>query len=464
MTQQNPVPETADLCPPLECAGDLAILGNRVESAMGLRRGRRPEDLWRALRELARQEGEPLRELLSRLAASPLSREDTDRLAPHLTVGETYFFRDMETLGVLRDRVFPELTRRGGTVRIWCAGCSSGEEAYTVAMLAQEVLPPERLEILGTDLNPRSLRKARKGHYTRWSFRGVPSPWVERFFTRLPEGVRSVKPRFRQGISFREGNLLDPASPFPDGRPADVILCRNVLIYFEEAAIRRVLSLFRQTLSPEGWLVVAPAEAPLVQGFGFHPLGRTSAFLHPSRRASGETPREREYALEGFLPPPLPEELPTALPFGPEEDLFLPPSPPQPAAPPVPPSPEEDLLATARRKADAGLHEEALCLCSQAMERDRTDPTPYYLSGVIHQERGATQEARNALRRAVYLDPSFVAAHHALASLAPDRESEARHLRNARELLLALPEDEVVPESGGLTASALLELLHIAPR
>ena len=98
------------------------------------------------------------------------------------------------------------------------------------------------------------------------------------------------------------------------------------------------------------------------------------------------------------------------------------------------------------------------------MERDRTDPTPYYLSGVIHQERGATQEARNALRRAVYLDPSFVAAHHALASLAPDRESEARHLRNARELLLALPEDEVVPESGGLTASALLELLHIAPR
>ena len=87
MTQQNPVPETADLCPPLECAGDLAILGNRVESAMGLRRGRRPEDLWRALRELARQEGEPLRELLSRLAASPLSREDTDRLAPHLTVG-----------------------------------------------------------------------------------------------------------------------------------------------------------------------------------------------------------------------------------------------------------------------------------------------------------------------------------------------------------------------------------------
>lgn len=449
----------------------LAHLAARVEELLGLRFTDRPEDLWRGLKDLARARQEAPEALLDRLASAPLGEAEVDRLAPHLTVGETYFFRDMETLGALRDPAFPELLRRGGPVRIWCAACSTGEEAYTVAMLAQEgstPLPPDRLTLLGTDLNGAALRKARRGHYTRWSFRGVPRTWMERFFVPLPDGVHSVRPRYRQGVTFREDNLLDPGSPFPDGAKADVVLCRNVLIYFSEETIRRVLGRLAEVLSPQGWLLVAPAEAPQVQRFGFRPTRRPSVFRHPSfPEESGP-----EYGLAGSLGSAL---LPLSEPFGEsaiwEEDCGTPwgseDPPPAPETIPDPiledPGSPRDPLDLARRRADEGRTDEALSLCAQALERDRTDPTPYYLLGVIRQERGEDREAAESFRRAVYLDPSFVAAHHALATLAlrsSRPEGATRHLRNAQALLEALDPDQVVPETGGLTAGTLRDLIR----
>ncbi|HUF80183.1 MAG TPA: CheR family methyltransferase, partial [Burkholderiales bacterium] len=153
-------------------------------------------DIERAIEAAAREFGLPDAESCARaLLCAPLTHAQVEVLASHLTVGETYFFRDKNSFAALEEHILPELlrARRGSEqrLRIWCAGCCTGEEPYSVAMVLDRLIPdPEawNLTILATDINPRFLRKAAEGIYGEWSFRGTPE-WVrERYFTRRRDG------------------------------------------------------------------------------------------------------------------------------------------------------------------------------------------------------------------------------------------------------------------------------------
>jgi chemotaxis protein methyltransferase CheR len=143
------------------------------------------------------------------LLSEPLTQATLATLASHLTVGETYFFRDGNTFSALEERILPELLRErreaGRRLRIWCAGCCTGEEPYSIAMLLDRLLPDAEawnITILGTDINPHFLRKAGDGVYGEWSFRDAPA-WVrDRYFVRRRDGCHVLHPQ--------EGDVLAP--------------------------------------------------------------------------------------------------------------------------------------------------------------------------------------------------------------------------------------------------------------
>lgn len=190
-----------------------------------------------------------------------------ETLIAHLTIGETYFFRHAAQFEVLRRQILPELIAQRAklrTLRIWSAGCATGEEPYSIAMLLHELLPePEtwHVTILATDINARFLERARAGLYGAWSFREEAAAQRERFFT--PEQGRwRLRPEIRRMVTFAPLNLAVPGYPsVTTGTCAlDLIMCRNVTIYFDEATTRQIAERFFEALLPGGWLLVGHAE------------------------------------------------------------------------------------------------------------------------------------------------------------------------------------------------------------
>jgi chemotaxis protein methyltransferase CheR len=183
-------------------------------------------------------------------------------LATELTTGETYFFRQPEQLDALVDVALPaRLAARAADreLAILSAGCATGEEAYTIAMLLRDRVPPDwRVVIHGVDLDPRAIAHAIRGRYTRWSLRAV-SPAVERrWFVREGEAA-VVVPELRGAVSFSEANLTAAVDLW--SRRWDIVLCRNVLMYLTEAHADALTARIADALAPGGYLFVGYAEA-----------------------------------------------------------------------------------------------------------------------------------------------------------------------------------------------------------
>ena len=190
-------------------------------------------------------------------------------LASHLTIGETYFFRERRSLEILEERIVPDLlrTRPGSSTQLnmWSAGCATGEEPYSIAIMLSELMAPWKyanIEILATDLNTKSLRKASQGTYTEWSFRGTPQ-WVRRrYFEPAENGRFAVTPAIKRMVTFAQLNLMDDDyTPLSNGTSGlDVIFCRNVLMYFTPEGMRKVVRQLYRYLATDGWLIVSPTE------------------------------------------------------------------------------------------------------------------------------------------------------------------------------------------------------------
>lgn len=182
-----------------------------------------------------------------------------------LTVNETYFFREDKQFKALMDEIVPELRvalKGRRKIRIWSAGCASGEEPYSIAMLfleRPEILEHVDVEILGSDINRRVLEKARKGVYTQNSFRTIDSFFISRYFDRDGENYR-IKDSVRDLVNFSYINLLDPYKQKFIGE-VDVIFCRNVLIYFSPEAKKKVVNSFANRLDDGGYLLLGHAES-----------------------------------------------------------------------------------------------------------------------------------------------------------------------------------------------------------
>jgi chemotaxis protein methyltransferase CheR len=190
-----------------------------------------------------------------------------DALIGNLTVGETYFFREPRQFDVLRSRVLPDLCRRlatGAKLRVWSAGCATGEEPYSLAILLEEQGLAAMSTIIGTDVSRAALQRAREASYGIWSLRGNPGATASPNFER--RGDRFIlNARLRGRVEFRYLNLADDTYPSPQNGTVgvDLILCRNVMIYFNAETVRHVARQFYRSLKPGGWLITGPSDPPL---------------------------------------------------------------------------------------------------------------------------------------------------------------------------------------------------------
>lgn len=212
----------------------------------------------------------------------------TREVVEALTTNETSWLRDTDPFTGLAATVLPALCRTrapGEPLRIWSAACSSGQEAYTVAMLACQVLPDARtrVRVEASDISRAMVERTRAGRYSRLEVdRGLPAPLLAEHFARVGEDWQ-VSAALRSMVHAFECNL---AAPLPAMAPFDVVFLRNVLIYFDVPTKRAILARVRQRLRPDGWLFLGAAES--VMGIDDtwhrHPLGRTSAY-RPTREA-----------------------------------------------------------------------------------------------------------------------------------------------------------------------------------
>ena len=194
-----------------------------------------------------------------------LDDEEYERLFDALTINLSFFFRDRTAFEALRDKVLRPLIRqkagRGNRlIRVWSVGCASGQEPYSVAILFDELLGDElhdwQIRIHATDLDATAIEKAKRGVYRESSFRGADPVYTERYFTAVSPGEYAISPKVAAMVKFARHNLIGD----PLARRLDLILCRNVLIYFSRELQEKLLSRFHSALNDEGCLVMGKTE------------------------------------------------------------------------------------------------------------------------------------------------------------------------------------------------------------
>lgn len=191
------------------------------------------------------------------------SRPDELRtMLNRLTTNHTYFMREPRHFEFLRDVILPELTAKTPEkcLRIWSAGCSTGEEAYTAVMVMRDWFGPGSAwdyRVLATDLSTRALEAAQAGVYAKDSLRDLPAGWEKRYFRRADDQTFLLSGEIREEVIFQSLNLMDP---FPYHRPFDLIFCRNVMIYFDQKAKNVLVKKFYDVLKPGGYLLIGHSE------------------------------------------------------------------------------------------------------------------------------------------------------------------------------------------------------------
>jgi chemotaxis protein methyltransferase CheR len=194
-------------------------------------------------------------------AGGPSVRSEWLALSPVLTVGETFLFRDNALWKLVEHELLPGLAKLTKPVWLWSAGCSTGEEAYTLAIVARRALGHGAFSVLGTDVNPKAVAAARVGAYTQWSLRGVEHTQLEGLVISGTQTVR-IHDDVKKDARFETHNLLDEAAYPPSGMTSfECIVCRNVLIYMTLDARAKVIARLAGCLTPGGVLVLGHGEA-----------------------------------------------------------------------------------------------------------------------------------------------------------------------------------------------------------
>jgi chemotaxis protein methyltransferase CheR len=404
------------------------------------------------------------------LISSPVTMERMEILACHLSIGETFFWREPQVFDALEGRILPELirSRESGErrLRIWCAGCSTGEEAYSIAVALRRVLgaiDEWNITILATDINPRMLRKAKAGLFGDWSFRNAP-PWLtEGFFRAKKDGKREILPEIGKMISFAYLNLADDMYPasLNNTNAMDIIFCRNVLMYFSPERARQIVGGLRRALVEGGWLFTSACECSQLLFSEFDSVqfpGATGYRRSPDTTRPEETPfREMPGAKAAprealtMLEPPRPRA---------PVECRAPRKPGSEAAPP-------SIAQSVRELADQGRLTEALALCEKAIARDKLEPRLHLLKATILQELNRQDDAIASLKRAIYLDPKAVTAHFTLGNLAlrsGDARAGMRCLKNALALLAGRGDEEILSDAEGLTTGRFREIIKATMR
>src|SRR5688572_22662954 len=387
-------------------------------------------------------------EYLARLrgAAPSLVEAELRNLLNLVTVTETCFFRDASQFRLLREYIIPALmaerSARSGPkkIRIWSAGCSSGEEAYSVAITLDEMGvfhdPAWSIEIIGTDLNTKALEKARRGVYSARAVRNVEGALLDDHFVRDGKSF-ALSNAIKKRVKFEFGNLTQ--TPMPSTGPQDIVFCKNVTIYFREEVTRKLVAGLHDTIAPDGFLLLGHAESLWQMSEDFTLVEYERAFCY--RKTSRVAP------LVGSVFTPTVEDVPATVPL---------------KADPAEPVHDEahtqyDVCLEAFRSheweiaecaltslvascptfvparlllgglyVNRGRFDEATQQAEAVLEVNDLEPRAHLLLGMIAARQQRGDEAVPSLRRALYLDDSLALAHFWLANVYRERGDVAR--------------------------------------
>ncbi|NJL95726.1 MAG: tetratricopeptide repeat protein, partial [Anaerolineae bacterium] len=412
-----------------------------------------------------------------------------------LTIGETYFFRDRSQFAALRNHILPALIRerreqKMRILRLWSAGCSTGEEAYSLAILLHELindLPQWHITLLATDINEESLARARRGTFGNWSFRIETPPDLREKYFASQRDQHALLPHLRQMVTFSYLNLVEGRYPAveTDTTNIDLIICRNVTIYFDRPTTRSIVERFHAALVSGGWLVVGHAEPlqALYQPFEPHTFTDTLIYRKPLPRTAEPTPSQHQALAEvppravavsstaGGLhrtnlnitdlePPQNPiEEVYRLLKRGQTDDarqvlIHLLQNNPQHM---------DGLFLLAKVEADQGKTEGVHEILDTIDALNPLVPQAHYLRALLHQQSQSWEDAKAALRRALYADRHFVMAHYYMGELlyTEGNLTHARRFwRNAADLLAGMEPDSPLPYGDDTRAGTLYHAIQ----
>jgi chemotaxis protein methyltransferase CheR len=428
--------------------------------------GERQSDLQRGLAAAATEFGlADAASCAEWLLSASLTRSQLHGVASHLTIGETYFFRERKAFDALAEHVLPELIRRRRgreqRLRLWSAACSTGEEAYSLAILVRQLLPDWQdwdVTILATDINERFLHRAAVGIYAEWSFRESAAGFKERYFTATSNGRFAIAPEIRNCVSFAHLNLAQDGllGPTAGAHGMDIIFCRNVLIYFTASHARKLAENLHRALAEGGWLAVSPSECSQTLFSSFAAVNFPGTILYRKCKA------EQRGAPIWLPPPDAGAERVAAFDAPQPATCYAPDRDSATARTPPPSVAAAAISVRTRALANQGQHADALASSEQWIASDKIDSAAHYVHAMILQEMGERAAARDSLHRTVYLQPDFALAHFALGNLAraEARTAQAnKHFANALHLLRGWPPDALLPESDGMSAGRLVEII-----
>ena len=352
-------------------------LAARIASWTGLDvvRGGRASTLDRVIDQRSRALGHASAEAYVASLVSPDANE-VRALIDALTVGYTWFYRDDEQSAVFADVM---RAQRAEPLHVWVAGTSTGEEAYTLALLAASA--NRRVSVLGTDINGASLEIAAAGEYGAWALREVP-PAVRATFVPSPKGQWTVPQSIRDTVRFERHNLQGAPKTRDGGW--HMILCRNVLIYFQREAAASTIARLAESLAPDGWLFLGASEVLATAPPGFV-VGRVGGRFGIRRAARGEAPAP---ARE---------------------------SPPAPSVPPLPLESVADVLESALGAVERGDVAASLAAGQRALAIDPLAADAHLVLGIALYTSGEPARALEQLRAALFLEPDAWVASFYLA-------------------------------------------------
>jgi chemotaxis protein methyltransferase CheR len=379
-----------------------------------------------------------------------------------LTVGETYFFRDTGQMMALKKHILPaiiEKNRDRKTLRLWSAGCATGEEPFTLAILLCEILPDIArwdISILATDINIKVLNLARQGRFREWSFRET-SPDIRRRYFTAGQGGHLLVPRIRDMVHFAQLNLMENTYPSPVSRTQaqDLILCRNVVIYFAATLQPRVMDSLARCLGPDGWLLLSAAESAGLVIPGLKPQVFEGAVVYHKKESSFMQGLQKNSPGKASSRPsparPAPGNRPSK-PFA----AGLPQNhqPPKEAAPQAP--------EHSQAHWDKAPAQELFGQCEKALTENPLCPQSHFTLGLLHAERGRAKEAIRCFKQALYSDKDFVMAHVGLMQAfagEDQKELALRHAKLAAGILAAMNPRTPIPGASGETADTLLHFI-----
>ncbi|MCX6120564.1 MAG: tetratricopeptide repeat protein [Ignavibacteriales bacterium] len=439
---------------------------------------------------------------IQRIMSLPMTHEHVEILTAHLAINETYFWREPETFEALEQSIIPELIRsrqEGKRIRIWSAGCSTGEEPYSIAIALHRAIPQIKdwnITILATDINRRILHRAPAGLFSEWSFRNSPRWLKEKYVSLKEKDIFEIIPEIKRMVKFEYLNLADDVFPslLNNTNAMDFIFCRNVLMYFSEKRCSQVVNGLFNSLVQNGYLVVSASELSLPSlseftavnfpGMVLFQKSSNNPKVHQQIPAevSVRTPRgytwqvspikiikEIKPQLRGIENEILPEaEIPLQIHSVVDKALALYAQGNYTEVTEMLQQDDqtsEERILFIRAYANQGKIDMALQTCEKAIAADKLNPGLYYLYAAILQENNQLDEAVISLKRAIFLDPNFVLSHYSLGNIY-QRLGNIKSANKCTEIVLTIlnthNQDEILFESEGLTAGRFKEIIIAA--